>query len=280
MIRRYSAPLCAVILGAVCAVLEWLSRTRTLSLALLGGALAVSLLALAALARTYEIHEKWRFEDYFAGNDSILKLFSVLGGLLLALGGAGTLVGAVLDSMTARSDPLEQALGGFSPLSVLPYIALALLAVAAAYSCVALARAQARGEMTEKTAGLTLFPLIWAVLDLIIVFKNNNTNPYTRYYLADLLCGAALTLAFLFYCRFLYGKIMPRRFLFLAGAGVVLSLTAAGGGALSVLLPGGWNMLSATDLMRLISALGAAVYLLGQMVRMCAPRKQVYYWQD
>ena len=280
MIRRYSAPLCAVILGALCAVLEWLCRTRGLSLALFGGALAAGLLVLALPARTYDVHEKWRFEDYFAGDDSLLKLFSVLGGLLFALGGAGMLVFAVLDFMSEQADPITMALGGISPLSALPGIALGLLSFAAAYSCVALARAQARGEMSEKTAALTLLPLVWAVLDLIIVFKTNNTNPYTRLFLADLLCGIALTLAFLYYCRFLYGKVMPRRFLFLAGAGVMLALTAAGGGALSVLLPGGVSMLSTFDLMRRIAALGAAVYLLGQMIRMCAPRKQVYYWQD
>lgn len=267
MTRRYSVPLGAVLLGVLCAVLDWRSRASGGALPLLTGAIALSLAVLVVLSRTYEVHEKWRFEDYFAGDDTLLKLFSVVGGLLIALGGAGTIV--------------FTALAGEFTLSVLPQFVLGLLAVAAFAACVMLAKVQARGEIDEKSASTTLLLLVWAAMHLIVLFKGNNTNPYLYIYLTDLLAAIFLTLTFLFYARFLYGKLMPRAFLFLAGAATLLVFTSAGGYALTALLPGAsTGGLSELEFTYHISALGGAVYLVGQMLRMCAPRKQSYYWQD
>ena len=74
---------------------------------------------------------------------------------------------------------------------------------------------------------------------------------------------------------------MPRAFLFCAGAATLLVFTSAGGYALTTMLPGASAMGADTLTFTYhISALGAAVYLVGQMIRMCAPRRQTYYWQD
>lgn len=266
MMKRYSVPLGAVLFGVLCAVFDWCGQLSG-NLALLTGAAAVGLVILALCARTYQIHENWRFEEYFAGGDTLLKLFSVVGGLLFALGGVGTI------ALTALAGDLS--------LSALPQFVLGLLAVASCVSCVVLAKVQARGEMNESSASATLVLLVWAAMYLIVLFKGNNTNPYMVTYLSGLLAAVALTLAFLFYARFLYGRLMPRTFLFLAGAAVLLAFAAAGGTALTAFLPGTFT--PASDSLAFtyhISALGAAVYLTGQMLRMCAPRRQTYFWQE
>lgn len=266
MIKRYSVPFGAVILGLVCAVMEWRSRTTGNMIPIISAA-AVSLVILAMCSRSYALHANWRFEEYFAGDDTLLKLLSVVGGLLIALGGAATMA--------------VTALAGEFTLSVLPQFVLGLLAVAAFAACVVLAKVQARGEMDEKSAFATLILLVWAAMHLIVLFKGNNTNPYMATYLTGLFSSVTLTLAFLFYARFLYGKLMPRTFLFCAGAAVLLTFASAGGYALTVLLPGAST--GSADLITFtysISALGGAVYLVGQMVRMCAPRRQTYFWQD
>ena len=266
MIKQYSVPLGAVLLGTICAVLEWRSRiSGSLLPIVIPAVLALALLAV--FARTYAVHENWRFEEYFAGDDTLLKLFSVVGGLVLALGGVGTI------ALTALSGELS--------LSALPQFVLGLLAIAACAACVMLAKAQACGEMNEQSASTTLLLLVWAAMHLIVLFKGNNTNPYMVTYFTGLLAAIALTLAFLFYARFLYGKLMPRTFLFFAGAAVLLSFASAGSYALTALLPGA--SAPAADALTFtyhISALGGAVYLVGQMVRMCAPRRQTYFWQD
>jgi hypothetical protein len=266
MMKRYSVPFCAVLFGVLCAVLDWRSQLNGF-LPMLAVPMIICLAILAVCARDYEIHENWRFEEYFAGDDTMLKLLSVVGGLLLALGGAGTI------ALTA--------LTGSISMSALPQFVLGLLSIASCVSCVVLAKVQAHGKMDESSASATLILLVWAAMHLIVLFKSNNTNPYMVTYLSGLLAAVALTLAFLFYARFLYGKLMPRTFLFLAGAAVLLAFAAGGGYALTALLPGvfteGANALTFTYH---ISALGGAVYLVGQMIRMCAPRKQTYFWQD
>ena len=285
MIRRYSAPLGAAVFGVLCAGLEWYNRVRGFggdglpvrghpSFPLLCAAIAVGLAVCALSARSYKINEKWQFEDYFAGDSTLLKLISVVGGLLLILGGVGGIAAGALSLGSAGA-----FINLFGP-SVLPGFILGLLALAAGAVCIPLAKAQAAGKIDEGNAASTLLLMAWAAFDLILVFKDNNTNPYFGRYMVDLLTGVALTVAFLFYSRFLYSKPMPRRFLFFAGAGVVLSFALAGGSALAVLLPGEGAGVFPADLMRFVSALGAGVYLLGQMIRMCAPRRQSYYWQD
>ncbi len=266
MTRRYSVPLCAVIFGVLLAVLEWRIHASG-SLTLLVGAIAIGLAVLALCARTYPIHEKWRFEEYFAGDDTMLKLHSVLGGLLFALGGIAIIIISVLTDSVS--------------LFTLPQLTLGVLAVGSLPACILLAKVQARGEIDAKNAQATLVLLVWASMYLIVLFKSNNTNPYLYTYVSTLLGGVALTLAFLFYARFLYGKIMPRAFLFCAGAAVMLIFASAGSYALTSLFPIG----DAEPSLMLhyayhVSALGSAVYLVGQMVRMNAPRKQTYYWQD
>ena len=267
MIRRYSVPLGAVTFGMLCAVIDWRSRAGGGEMLLLSAAVILGLAILALGARTYEIHEKWRFEEYFAGDDTLLKMLSVIGGLLLAIGGISNIA--------------LSASGGEISLSILPPFVLGALAIASCVCCVMLTKAQASGEMNEESAASTLSLLVWATMHLIVTFKGNNTNPHMYTYFAGLAAAVTLTLAFLFYARFLYGKMMPRMFLFLASAATMLTFASAGGYALVTLLPGSANSFFLPhEFTYHISALGAAVYLIGQMIRMCAPRKQTYYWQD
>ena len=266
MIKRYSVPFCAVLFGVLCAVLDWRSQLNGF-LPMLAVPMLICLALIAVCARDYEIHENWRFEEYFAGDDTLLKLLSVVGGLLLAIGGIGTIA--------------LSAVGGTFSLSVLPQFVLGALATASCVCCVMLTKAQANGEMDENRAASTLAPLVWAAMHLIVLFKGNNTNPYMVTYFSGLLAAVAMTLAFLFYARFLYGKLMPRTFLFFAGASTMLAFAAAGGYALTALLPGaGTGSADPLTFTYHISILGGAVYLTGQMIRMCAPRKQTYFWQD
>lgn len=267
MIRRYSVPLGAVTFGVLCAVLDWRSRAGGGAMLPLSAAILIGLAVLALGARTYETHEKWRFEEYFAGDDTMLKMLSVVGGLLLGIGGVSTIA--------------LSASGGEISTSLLPQFVLGALAIASCVCFVMLTKAQANGEMDENSAASTLAPLVWATMHLIVTFKGNNTNPYMYTYFAGLAAAIALTLAFLFYARFLYGKVMPRVFLFFAGAATLLTFASAGGYALTALLPGASiGFFLQHEFTYHISALGAAVYLVGQMIRMCAPRKQTYYWQD
>ena len=266
MMKRYSVPFCAVLFGVLCAVLDWRCQLNGF-LPMLAVPMAICFAILAVCARDYATHDNWRFEEYFAGDDTMLKLLSVVGGLLLALGGIGTI------ALTATADELT--------LSALPQFVLGLLAIAACASCVVLAKVQARGEMDESSAASTLILLVWATMHLIVLFKGNNTNPYMVTYLSGLLAAVSLTLAFLFYARFLYSKMMPRVFLLFAGAAVLAAFAAAGGAALTALLPG--EATGSTNMLHFtyhISALGGAVYLTGQMIRMCAPRRQTYFWKD
>lgn len=178
--------------------------------------------ALAVLALSFRAQRGIQFEDAFGTDNTFFKMISVIAGLIMLAAGAFGLYLAVSENTGA---PL------FAKLSLFPLWLLAMLTGAC---LIGIATALSRRQMSQSTASLTIIPMFWACFDLIITFKDNGSSPFIGLYAFELLAAIALTYAFYALAGFLYSTASPSRFIFSAGAAVILCLTCVGGTLISM----------------------------------------------
>lgn len=193
------------------------------------------------------------FEDAFGAGGTLFKMVSVIAGLImLAAGGFGLYLA------------VTQTQGQLS--ARLPLYPLWLLAMLTGGCLIGIAAALGRRTINESTASLTIIPMFWACFDLIITFKDNGASPFVGLYAFELLSAIALTYAFYALAGFLYSTASPSRFIFSAGAAVILCLTCVGGTLISM-ASGVSAIVPTTDtLLRYACFLASGVWLFAMLV--------------
>ena len=193
------------------------------------------------------------FEDAFGTDNPMFKMISVVCGLvLIAAGGFGLYLTAAQDTMTPA-------------ISKLPLYPLWLLAMLTGGCLIGIAAALGRRTINESTASLTIIPMFWACFDLIITFKDNGASPFVGLYAFELLAAIALTYAFYALAGFLYSSASPARFVFSAGAAVILCLTCVGGTLISMASGASAIVPTAGTLLRYACFLASGVWLFAML---------------
>lgn len=211
-------------------------------------------LALVILAIAHRGLRGMPFEDAFGTDNTLFKMISVIAGLvMIAAGGFGLYLAVTQDPQLPM-------------LNKLPLFPLWLLAMLTGGCLIGIATMLSRRTVTEGSAMLTIIPMFWACFDLIITFKDNGASPFVGLYAFELLAAIALTYAFYALAGFLYSTASPSRFIFSAGAAVILCLTCVGGTLISM-ASGVSAIVPTTDtLLRYACFLASGVWLFAMLV--------------
>lgn len=171
----------------------------------------------AVLAAPLRQRRKEPFEQLLGSRSVGFRAAAVISGLLMAAGGMCylylTMTGVEEDAaMWARA--LETA-----------YAAVTVLTG----GCV-IALAKAQGDtMNERSAALTLMPLLWSCLHLLVNYRMTCIDPKLSSFAFGLVADVLLVLAFYHLARMLYSKPRPAGLAFFSAAAVTVALSDLGG---------------------------------------------------
>lgn len=178
------------------------------------------------------------FEQLLGTRSAGFRMTAVVCGLLLAAGGACYLY---LTMTTAEQDAAVWA-------RVMEML-YAVVTVAAGVSMIVLTKAQG-SEMTASSAKVTLLPLLWGCIHLLVTYRMTCVDPKLPSFAFGLLADVLLALGFYQLARLLFAKPHPAWFAFFSAMAVVLAVSDLGGYGLSYLMGGHVVVWSAKMLLR------------------------------
>lgn len=178
----------------------------------------------AALSVPLRAANDMRFEQLLGTQNPGFRMAVVISGLLLAVGGAGYLY---LTITTSEADA-----AGWAKVVEIAYAAVTILC---GLSAIGLAKAQG-SEMTEQSAKLTLVPLIWSCLHLLVNYRMTCTDPKLASFAFGLVADVMLVLVFYHLARLLYGKPRPALLAFFSAVTTTMAVSDLGGYGLSRLM--------------------------------------------
>lgn len=164
------------------------------------------------------------FEQLLGTQSPLFRMGAVISGLLLVAGGVGYLY------LTVTT--VEQDAAGWAKILELVY---AVVTVVCGLCAIALAKAQG-GEMTASTAKLTLAPLLWSCLHLLVNYRMTCVDPKLVSFAFGLVADIMLVLAFYHLARLLYGKPGPAKLGFCSACAVTMAVSDLGGYGLAYLM--------------------------------------------
>ena len=126
---------------------------------------AISAIVYAVLALPLKTRNKVPFEQLLGTKEALFRMAAVVAGLIVAAGSLGYLY---LTITTAEQDAAAWA-------RVLE-IVYAIMGVLTGGCMIGLAKAQGV-QMTEKSAAMTLVPLFWSCLHLLVNYRMTCTDP-------------------------------------------------------------------------------------------------------
>lgn len=180
--------------------------------------------AYAAMAAPLRAERKTPFEQLLGTQGVGFRMMAVISGLLLVLGG----VGYLYLTMTT----VEEDAAGWAQALELAY---AGITVFAGLCSIGLAKAQGV-EMTSHSALLTLVPLLWSCLHLLVNYRMTCVDPKLPSFGFGLVGDILLVLAFYHLARLLYGKPRPAMLAFFGAIAVTMAVSDAAGYGLSWLM--------------------------------------------
>lgn len=186
--------------------------------------LLVAAVVYAVLAWPLRDRHAQPFEQLLGTQNTMFRMLAVVAGLLLAAGGAAYLY------LTLTT--VEQDAAGWAKVLELVYAVVTVLCGACA---VGLAKAQG-GEMTETTANLTLVPLIWSCLHLLVNYRMTCVDPKLASFSFGLVADMMLVLACYHLARLLYGKPRPAMLGFCGACAITMAGSDLGGYGLARLM--------------------------------------------
>lgn len=186
--------------------------------------LLVAAVVYAVLAWPLRDRHTQPFEQLLGTQNTMFRMLAVVAGLLLAAGGAAYLY------LTLTT--VEQDAAGWAKVLELVYAVVTVLCGACA---VGLAKAQG-GEMTETTANLTLVPLIWSCLHLLVNYRMTCVDPKLASFSFGLVADMMLVLACYHLARLLYGKPRPAMLGFCGACAITMAGSDLGGYGLARLM--------------------------------------------
>lgn len=186
--------------------------------------LLVAAVVYAVLAWPLRDRHAQPFEQLLGTQNTMFRMLAVVAGLLLAAGGAAYLY------LTLTT--VEQDAAGWAKVLELVYAVVTVLCGACA---VGLAKAQG-GEITETTANLTLVPLIWSCLHLLVNYRMTCVDPKLASFAFGLVADMMLVLACYHLARLLYGKPRPAMLGFCGACAITMAGSDLGGYGLARLM--------------------------------------------
>ena len=219
---------------------------------------AISAIVYAVLALPLKTRNKVPFEQLLGTKEVLFRMAAVVAGLIVAAGSLGYLY---LTITTAEQDAAAWA-------RVLE-IVYAIMGVLTGGCMIGLAKAQGV-QMTEKSAAMTLVPLFWSCLHLLVNYRMTCTDPRLPLFAFGLLADVMLVLAFYQIARLLYGRPQPMLLALFGALAAVMSFSDLGGYGLARLM--GVTSVAWPAKMLLRSGLSAAacIYVLAQLFVLCS----------
>ena len=186
--------------------------------------LLVAAVVYAVLAWPLRDRHTQPFEQMLGTQNTMFRMLAVVAGLLLAAGGAAYLY------LTLTT--VEQDAAGWAKVLELVY---AVVTVLCGVCAVGLAKAQG-GEITETMANLTLVPLIWSCLHLLVNYRMTCVDPKLASFSFGLVADMMLVLACYHLARLLYGKPRPAMLGFCGACAITMAGSDLGGYGLARLM--------------------------------------------
>ena len=199
---------------------------------------AISAIVYAVLALPLKTRNKVPFEQLIGTKETLFRMAAVVAGLIVAAGSLGYLY---LTITTAEQDVAAWA-------RVLE-IVYAIMGVLTGGCMIGLAKAQG-AQMTEKSAAMTLVPLFWSCLHLLVNYRMTCTDPKLASFGFGLVADVMIVLAFF------------------AAVAVTMSVSDIGGYGLAMLM-GIPSMWSIKMVLRGILAAAACVMLAAELFCLC-----------
>ncbi len=199
------------------------------------------------LARPLKALENVAFEQLIGTDNPTFRIMSVIAGLLMIAGGGCYFY----FTLTAAPESME----GWAHIFELVYAAATILA---GFAIIAFAKAQA-SEITEKSAMLTLVPLLWSCLHLLVNYRMTCTDPKLPSFAFGLVADILVATALYNISRLLYDKPRPAALGAVSALAITVSVADLGGYALSRIM--GVHSVSWTPQMILRSGLTVSVCL-------------------
>ena len=178
----------------------------------------------AALSVPLRAKNNMPFEQLLGTQSVGFRMAAVISGLLLLVGGVGYLY---LTMTTGEED----AAGWAKALEIVYAVVTVLCGICA----IGLAKAQG-SEMTDRSAKLTLVPLLWSCLHLLVNYRMTCVDPKLASFAFGLVADVILVLAFYHLARLLYGKPRPAWLAFFGAVTTTVSVSDMGGYGLSRLM--------------------------------------------
>lgn len=197
------------------------------------------------------------FEQLLGTQNAGFRMAAVISGLLLAVGG----VGYLYLTMTTG----EQDAAGWAKALEIVYAAVTILCGLCA---IGLAKAQG-SEMTEQSAKLTLVPLIWSCLHLLVNYRMTCIDPKLASFAFGLVADVMLVLALYHLARLLYGKPHPALLAFFSAVTTTMAVSDLGGYGLSRLMGVTTPEWSGKMVLRGALSVAACILLLAELFVLC-----------
>ncbi len=196
------------------------------------------------------------FEQLLGTKEVLFRMAAVIAGLLVA---AGSLCYLYLTITTAEQDAAVWA-------RVLEMV-YSVLGVVSGGCMIGLARAQG-GTMTTSGASLTLLPLLWSCVHLLVNYRMTCTDPNLASFGFGLVADVMLVLAFYQLARLLFGKPEPALLAVFSALAVTMSVSDIGGYGLAMLM-GIQPMWTAKMVLRGVLSAAAGIMLAAELFCLC-----------
>lgn len=219
--------------------------------------LVASAVAYAILAAPLRTKKSVPFEQMLGTESPGFRMAAVIAGLLLFAGG--------LFYLYLTITTVEEDAAGWARALEIAYSAVT---VACGICMVALARAQG-SEMTAQSAMLTLVPLLWSCLHLLVNYRMTCVDPILASFAFGLVADVLVVLAFYHLARLLYGKPRPAAFAFFSAIATTMAVSDLGGVGLSSLMGMSTLDWSAKMLLRGGLSVAACVFLAAELAILC-----------
>lgn len=225
--------------------------------------LVAGAVAYVVLAAPLRAKKTVPFEQLLGTQSPGFRMAAVISGLLLFAGGLFYLyltITTVEEDAAAWARALE--------------IVYSAVSVGCGFSMIALAKAQG-SPITSQSAKLTLVPLIWSCLHLLVNYRMTCVDPKLPSFAFGLVADVMLVIAFYHLARLLYGKPRPASLAFFSAAAITMAVSDIGGVALSYLM--GVDVLDWSGKMLLRGGMSAAacVLLAAELAVLCSSTAQL-----
>lgn len=200
------------------------------------------------------------FEQLLGTQSVGFRMAAVISGLLLLIGGVGYLY---LTMTTGEEDA-----AGWAKALEIVYAAVTVLCGLCA---IGLAKAQG-SEMTEQSAKLTLVPLLWSCLHLLVNYRMTCIDPKLASFAFGLVADVMLVLALYHLARLLYGKPHPALLAFFSAVTTTMAVSDLGGYGLSRLMGVTTPEWSGKMVLRSGLSVAACILLVAELFVLCRDR--------